>query len=698
MGIFANDLRRNRVTAAFRCPACAGPLSFDGEDPLTCPACGKAWPVRDGIPRFFEPSYYWGEVPKAEAGDFLEQASQMGWRDAALSRFAGDREMEISLTDWQRASWLPLFALDENSVALDIGCGYGAITHSLARAAGQVFSLEAIPERIEFTRIRLSQEGFSNVQLVQGSALDPPFSDSMFDLIVVNGVLEWVGEWDHQGNPRDVQIGFLKRLCRILKPEGTLLIGIENRFGYSAAFGQTDHSGIPYTNLMPRPVASWWLRRSTRAHHRTVLNSKREYRTYTYGARGYRKLLVGSGFPSSTIYWPDPDYNQPYNLIPLRDALILDRVDTTLSEPTAPLHYGWKQRLKRTLARSGLLRRVGYSFVITAGKTPIPQSPGFWPALCADLPELPDLRAPIFLLSSYPFAMKNVIRVFEDGAPEPACIIKTTTPAPAGFSLEREYRCLQIVNECLGRRKDPCFSVPRPLGTSRLGSFFYQAESTAHGLPLSRVAFPSTGRKRFEILRKVLPLCVRASVQITQSLASEDQVACVDAAWLTPPEEIATDPSALARLKAALARCPADSVQHGDFTVENVFLDRAGKLTVIDWEHLFRGGSPLHDLFSLFISLILGDRAPAGGAESSSLFQFEAAFFGNSWWADAFRESIVEACRALGVPEGETEPMLVHFLLVRFNQLKSRKSSLARDHAAFLAVAIGKAGQSFVRP
>ena len=697
MGTLTDGLRRNSASAAYRCLACQATLSLDGDDLLRCPACQKSWPVRDGVPRFFEPSYYWGEVPKSEAGEFLKQAKEMGWHPAAMNRFSGDRDMQISLTDWQRASWLPLLGLEEKSVALDIGCGYGAITSSLARAAGQVFSLEAVPERIEFTRIRMSQEGLSNVTLVQASALDPPFSDGMFDLVIVNGVLEWVGEWDHEGNPRDVQIGFLKQMGRILKPGGTLLIGIENRWGYNGAFGSIDHSGLPYTNLMPRRMATWWLRRSTREHTHTVLNSKREYRTYTYGARGYQKLLADSGFPATSMYWPDPDYNQPFSIIPLDSGLIADRVDTLLSEPTEPLRYGWIRAGKRMLARSGALRFAVPSFVMLAGKSGNTRDPGFWQLLRARLPELPEVRAPRFSFYSSPFGLKNVIRVFEEGSTEPVCVIKTTTAAPgAASSLDGEYRCMQIVSECFGGQKDISFSVPRPLGYTRIGSFAYLAESVARGLPLSRAVFPATGDKRFEILKMVLPQCVRAAVQLTQGLAQEERVDRVDLSWLDPPQEIASDPQALAQLRGLLARCPADATQHGDFTVENVFVSPSREIAVIDWEHIFRGGSPLHDIFTLFLSLMLGEDHFGPPSGVPGLAQFEATFFGSGRWAFPFRTSIREACESLQAPEGDVLPMLVHFLLLRISQLKSRNSPLAAQHGAYLAATLRNADRFFI--
>jgi hypothetical protein len=445
---------------------------------------------------------------------------------------------------------------------------------------------------------------------------------------------------------------------------------------------------------MPRSVATWWLRRSTRAHTHTVLNSKREYRTYTYGAQGYRNLLADSGFPVSSMYWPDPDYNQPFSLIPLDSGLIADRVDTLLSEPTAPPRFGWVRATKRMFARSGAFRFVVPSFTILAGKAGSRREPGFWRLLRA---QLPALRSPKFSVSSNAFGLKSVVRVFEDGAIEPVCVVKTTTAAPGGASsLDREYRCMQIVSERFGARKDISFSVPRVLGFTRIGSFAYLAESVAPGRSLTRAVFPATGTQRFEILKELLPRCITAAVELTQGLAAEERVDRVDPSWLNPPEEIASDPKALAQLRDLLARCPADSVQHGDFTLENVFVNPSGEIAIIDWEHMFRGGSGLHDIFTLCIALILGEHYPGPVTGVPGLAQFENALFGSGYWAVPLRKSIQDACRSLHVPERDVLPMLVQFLLLRFNQLKSRNSPLAGQHGAYLAAALRNADRFLV--
>lgn len=132
--------------------------------------------------------------------------------------------------------------------------------------------------------------------------------------MVVNGVLEWVGEWDLTVDPRTVQINFLKKIYRLLRSDGVLMIGIENRFGLGCFLGTPDHSGLAYTSLVPRPVASLMLKHSSEPHYRTQLNARKEYRSYTYTEGGYRRLLLDAGFAEMSSYWAYPGCNQPYHL------------------------------------------------------------------------------------------------------------------------------------------------------------------------------------------------------------------------------------------------------------------------------------------------------------------------------------------------------------------------------------------------
>src|SRR6266550_662608 len=71
----------------------------------------------------------------------------------------------------------------------NIGSGYGAVTHSLSRSVRDVYFVEAMPERIEFTQERLRHEDLTNVRLIQASATALPLVENGFGVVVTNSVL-----------------------------------------------------------------------------------------------------------------------------------------------------------------------------------------------------------------------------------------------------------------------------------------------------------------------------------------------------------------------------------------------------------------------------------------------------------------------------------------------------------------------------
>src|SRR4030065_2206102 len=104
--------------------------------------------------------------------------------------------------------------------------------------------MESVRQRVSFQHIRQQQEHVRNIRFVRADWLRLPFPDNSFDLVVANGVLEWLGLSDYSRNPRQVQQEFLKEARRVLKPGGCLYVGTENRFGISFFAGARDHSGL----------------------------------------------------------------------------------------------------------------------------------------------------------------------------------------------------------------------------------------------------------------------------------------------------------------------------------------------------------------------------------------------------------------------------------------------------------------------
>ena len=135
-----------------------------------------------------------------------------------------------------------------------------------------------------------------------------PFCDGSFDLVILNGVLEWVGAYSDSKSPSQCQKDLLREISRVLRPGGSLYIGIENRFGYKFLLGKPDdHSQVMYTSLLPRFLAD----------RRMIKIKGKPYRTYTYSYWGLKRLLGKCGFHNVKIALSLPDYRYFKHIIPL---------------------------------------------------------------------------------------------------------------------------------------------------------------------------------------------------------------------------------------------------------------------------------------------------------------------------------------------------------------------------------------------
>jgi ubiquinone/menaquinone biosynthesis C-methylase UbiE len=291
---------------------------------LSCQGCGQAFPLSHGVPNFNAKSdYYYGEFSQPEMRSIVETAVREGSARAFENALQDKTEewrqyFRHYATDETRAAWQFLLHLPENASALDVGCGWGNLSFSLARNFAAVYALDLVPERAVMASIRAREAGLANVTaLAGGHAAHLPFPDASLDVVVLNGVLEWVPvSFPDIADPREAQLRLLREIARVLKPDGEVYIGIENRVGYAYFLGKPDeHSKLKYATLLPR---SW-------ANRYSLAKRREPYRTYTYSWRGYRKLLRNAGFITDRFYCPFPEYREFSELIDLNHAQNLAR-------------------------------------------------------------------------------------------------------------------------------------------------------------------------------------------------------------------------------------------------------------------------------------------------------------------------------------------------------------------------------------
>lgn len=303
-------------TSILQCIKCGGQLDKDATT-LRCKKCGSSFRIIDDIPIFVEDTKYYGDMPSEEMDLLLQRMSKEPWRKVVDEMiYTKNPWLYFIMTEETRADWQFLFPLNKESLVLDVGAGHGTSTIAMASRA-KVIAIDGTYHRLAFLRIRCEQEGVKDVSFAGVNILKTPFCDNLFDLVTLNGVLEWVGASVNEGDPEKLQTDALRECYRILKPGGKLYIGIENSHAFRYLLGYPDdHVGIPHISYLKREDANDMMKKLT----------GQEYRTYLYDKKGYQELLTDAGFNEGKLdfFYPVEDYKKLRYILPLKDHNILN--------------------------------------------------------------------------------------------------------------------------------------------------------------------------------------------------------------------------------------------------------------------------------------------------------------------------------------------------------------------------------------
>lgn len=188
--------------------------------------------------------------------------------------FAGIRENILN--------WYPFTKQDS---VLEIGAGCGALTGMLCEKAGQVTAVELSGRRASINYER--HKSFHNLTIMVGNLNDMALKND-FDYIVLNGVLEYAASFTDGETPYE---SFLKKMASFLKPDGKLLVSIENRLGLKYFAGAPeDHTDLYFLGL----------------NRYSGNNSVR-----TFSKSELTRLFEKSGLCHMKYYYPYPDYKFP---------------------------------------------------------------------------------------------------------------------------------------------------------------------------------------------------------------------------------------------------------------------------------------------------------------------------------------------------------------------------------------------------
>ena len=150
-----------------------------------------------------------------------------------------------------RANVLRPLNLQRGFKVLEVGAECGAITRYLGEMCDLVDAVEPVSARARVARTRTRD--LPGVEVFVGDLFDVP-GDNVYDLIVLVGVLEYVGSGSAELAPYQK---FLHRAASLLTEDGSLLVAIENRIGVKYLSGAPeDHSNRPFDSLEGYPNGS----------------------------------------------------------------------------------------------------------------------------------------------------------------------------------------------------------------------------------------------------------------------------------------------------------------------------------------------------------------------------------------------------------------------------------------------------------
>jgi SAM-dependent methyltransferase len=622
----------------FQCPNCQLPLE-QNQHGMFCCNCGQVGKRDDMVLDFSTRDLYWSYIPRPLANQLVEAAKSEG-SDAAFERVLASldyKEFLARMLDERRGDFRFVLPASPGGCVLDLGSGWGANTLALSRQFQSVVAVDSTKENLRFTTCRIRDSGRSNVRFVccdplEGAQL--PFREGVFDGVVLSGVLEWIGTGSREGSPRELQLRLLRYLKSLLKPEGCLYVGIENRFYALYWLGKKDpHAGVPFLPLLPKKAAN--------AVSRLVRGEP--YRTYIYSYRELDELLHEAGYSETEFYTPIPSYHEPRAVLPLAKKTYLSYWGRAIFLPRT-----YQQEVQvaalQTVNWLGSLPTLTADFAVVAGASKLhPVATYLWTTFKDRLSKSAGPEQLRVMKADDNTRESVSLLVFEGNAAVPAFRVKALRDPRNFGTLDREFHTLTSLREKLGETalRD---SVPEPLARLDLDGFPILVTSVLPGKPLARLlprnhlAFSRKRRSCHLVGRAVKWLlafqtATRGELCLTMPPVEQLVEGLRDLKLDTAERRALVERAARAENVSCLG-----SAAHGDFAIANVLLNQDA-IGVINWARAAENSQPLGDLLSLFLS---AESWIDGVRFKQALHNLLAR---SSPLHDVFRASLAEYCR-----------------------------------------------------
>ena len=207
-------------------------------------------------------------------------------------------ELEGQIDDWpseyhlsrKRSNLLRPLNLEGVERVLELGCGCGAISRYLGEQSGlQIDSVEGSRVRAGLAASRCRD--LDNVRVHCANFNDLAIPTNHYDMVLLVGVTEYAGRFSERETDQQALQDMLTMAQAALRPNGVVVIAIENRLGLKYLLGACeDHYGRPWLGVDNYPQSEG---------------------IRTYSKPEWEQQIRTAGFAASRFCYPFPDYKIP---------------------------------------------------------------------------------------------------------------------------------------------------------------------------------------------------------------------------------------------------------------------------------------------------------------------------------------------------------------------------------------------------
>jgi SAM-dependent methyltransferase len=207
MTIVINELK------PYVCPKCNSNLSYNKKN-YSCDKCQKDYSNNQGIPDFFIESDYNQDIPTIKSVQFIDSLAKVYesplWYPIVYHLYGGIKIPKIKETVRRITEMID----PKGCIVLDVACGTGIYTRSIAKQARLVHGIDISQGMLEKARYYAFKEKLNNIELCIANVEKLPFSNQFFEAASCSGALHLFPD----------TLKALKEISRVLKPNSPLAV------------------------------------------------------------------------------------------------------------------------------------------------------------------------------------------------------------------------------------------------------------------------------------------------------------------------------------------------------------------------------------------------------------------------------------------------------------------------------------------